>query len=392
MRASDDYPEELPRTEDSAVSSYQGHVEKNVARQRGSFRSHLGSFLGVNTMLFVIWLATGGGFPWFLIPLFGWGIGLSSHYGALRSAEEEYRNLRLLGRVRRNVANVYRKLAKNRRSWNGHLVSTAATSALLLVINGITYSGFPWALIPIAGMGIGLFSHYPTFRSKERRLLKQLAAEGVDTQRLEGGSLLFRRGLLARGPGARPLGESTAAASTPTSGELGASGTPAAEAARLRESILANLKTEEAEGSLGPNFRETLDGFVRQVTELSQSRGEIERIMSEIPTEALRKDLLDLKRKREAAESERLRSEYDRSIAELQRQEESHKSLKEDIEMIDLRIRSALNGLRQISVDLVRLRSAARGGEADNAEALRRKSQELSGYLKDLQEAYEELD
>ena len=393
MRDEDNYPEELPRSDDSAVSSYQAHVERNVARQRGSFRSHLGSFLGVNAMLVVIWAVTGAGFPWFLIPLFGWGIGLSSHYGQRTSAEAEYRNLRLLGRVNRNVANLYRKLAKNRRSWTGHLVSTTATSMLLLVINGITWSGFPWALIPIAAMGIGLFSHFPTFRSKERRLLRQLAEEGVDVRRLERGTPLFRRRLLTSGGSSPSRHGSETAAGTPrrsASGSVPPAG-PEQEAERLRESILANLGEEEKE-IVGSDFREALDGFVSQVKRLTATREEIEQILSDIPTEALQRDLLALKKRRDAAESERMRKEYERSIDELERQESSYASLREDLEMIDLRTRSALNGLKQINIDLVRMRSATRGGEEGTAEELRSKSAELTRYLTDLHAAYEELE
>ena len=33
----------------------------------------------VQILLFVIWLAVGGGFPWFLIVLVAWGIGLAVH-------------------------------------------------------------------------------------------------------------------------------------------------------------------------------------------------------------------------------------------------------------------------------------------------------------------------
>ena len=33
----------------------------------------------VNLLLFVIWLTTGAGFPWFVFPLFGWLVGLAAH-------------------------------------------------------------------------------------------------------------------------------------------------------------------------------------------------------------------------------------------------------------------------------------------------------------------------
>ena len=49
-----------------------------VARQR-VFWVHVILWTMVNLMLFVIWLVTGAGFPWFVFPALGWGVGLAAH-------------------------------------------------------------------------------------------------------------------------------------------------------------------------------------------------------------------------------------------------------------------------------------------------------------------------
>lgn len=43
------------------------------------FRLHLTVYLVVNTMLIVIWAATGAGYFWPIWPIAGWAIGLASH-------------------------------------------------------------------------------------------------------------------------------------------------------------------------------------------------------------------------------------------------------------------------------------------------------------------------
>ena len=43
---------------------------------RREFRLHLAVFLLVNTMLIIIWAATGAGYFWPIWPIGGWGIGL----------------------------------------------------------------------------------------------------------------------------------------------------------------------------------------------------------------------------------------------------------------------------------------------------------------------------
>ncbi|MVM30261.1 hypothetical protein GO755_09465 [Spirosoma sp. HMF4905] len=79
------------------------------AKARVGFRMHLRTYLIVNTGLWLIWAFTnfafqssghhGFIFPWPFFAMFGWGIGLASHYFAVyhnseRSMiEEEYQKL-----------------------------------------------------------------------------------------------------------------------------------------------------------------------------------------------------------------------------------------------------------------------------------------------------------
>jgi hypothetical protein len=81
--------------------------QKARARAGGkiSFYIHFSVYVGVNLMLFFIWLFAGGltgTFPWFLFPLVFWGIGVVVHYMSVftyssyydRMTEEEYRKLK----------------------------------------------------------------------------------------------------------------------------------------------------------------------------------------------------------------------------------------------------------------------------------------------------------
>lgn len=47
------------------------------------FRIHASVFLAVNLLLLVTWFGTGAGYPWFIYPFLGWGIGLVAHYAAV---------------------------------------------------------------------------------------------------------------------------------------------------------------------------------------------------------------------------------------------------------------------------------------------------------------------
>ena len=49
------------------------------AEAKLGFYIHLAVYSGVNVLLFFIWWFRGG-FPWFVFPLLGWGVGLLAHY------------------------------------------------------------------------------------------------------------------------------------------------------------------------------------------------------------------------------------------------------------------------------------------------------------------------
>ena len=54
-------------------------AKKRVKAKR-EFFSHLTAYIAVNILLIIIWALTGAGFPWFLFPLCGWGIGVFFHF------------------------------------------------------------------------------------------------------------------------------------------------------------------------------------------------------------------------------------------------------------------------------------------------------------------------
>ncbi len=81
------------------------------AEEKVDFLIHFTMYICVNALLVGIWFFTGGSgwftggeglFPWFIFPLFGWGIGLVAHFfGAFASpgltdrfVEKEYERLK----------------------------------------------------------------------------------------------------------------------------------------------------------------------------------------------------------------------------------------------------------------------------------------------------------
>src|SRR3954451_12950706 len=67
--------------DDFARAAFREQEAKRILRRR-VFYLHLSIYLMTNLFLVVIWALTGAGFPWFVFPLFGWGIGLVAHGAA----------------------------------------------------------------------------------------------------------------------------------------------------------------------------------------------------------------------------------------------------------------------------------------------------------------------
>ena len=54
-------------------------AKKRVEDKKG-FYIHFAIYIAVNIMLVIIWSVTRDGFPWFVFPLGGWGIGILFHF------------------------------------------------------------------------------------------------------------------------------------------------------------------------------------------------------------------------------------------------------------------------------------------------------------------------
>jgi uncharacterized membrane protein len=64
--------------DDFALAAFREREARQILRRR-AFLVHLSVYAAVNVMLIGVWALAGGGFPWFLFPLMGWGVGVVAH-------------------------------------------------------------------------------------------------------------------------------------------------------------------------------------------------------------------------------------------------------------------------------------------------------------------------
>jgi hypothetical protein len=257
------------------------------------------------------------------------------------------------------------------------------TMILLATINVITSPGFPWSLIPIGAMSIGLVTHRRTSSIRERQMVQELIDDGVAEDVLAPRAAVGRR--LLRG-GTANRGASRGAAGTPDAT------TPGAHARAVRDEILAHVTAvPELADRLGDDFQSVLDTYVSQIETLAAARAELTSLVESIPIAQLEADHSETTKRIETAADDRMRHEYESHRAQIERQRHSYSELITEQEMLRLRMSSALNALTQLRIDVQRARTTRTNAELSGADALRERSEDLRSYLADLRAAYEEL-
>ena len=64
--------------DDFARAAFREREARQILRRR-AFLVHLAVWAAVNALLVAVWAINGGGHPWFVYPLLGWGIGIAAH-------------------------------------------------------------------------------------------------------------------------------------------------------------------------------------------------------------------------------------------------------------------------------------------------------------------------
>ncbi|HRZ90068.1 MAG TPA: hypothetical protein P5117_11375, partial [Spirochaetia bacterium] len=243
--------------------------------------------------------------------------------------------------------------------------------ALLFTIHAVaTPLVFPWWLIPSGIMAISWVSHAIAYASARRRLESKLFKEaGVG-----GWRDLFRIGKTRK---------AAARASGPYASLY-------AEAEAAKEAIVAQVKAAGKDSPFDKELIPSLEEYVGQVRLLTQTVNEIDSIIDAIPMKDLAKDKAELRGKLEGSVNSSLKSEYARSVEEIERQEKSFQDLQDQREVLHLRLKSSVNSLKQMQLDMARYRANPDLAQSASLDQVRSRTGELSKYLEDLRKGYEE--
>ncbi len=361
-------PEDLKHPDGTPLSAFQVYKRKRIRQAnqaRGGWVGHLIPFVAVNGFLFLLYLGlTPGAHPWFLYPLFGWGIGVVSHWTSVWAARKTAEELERFDDLGDEDFEVVKKYQNDRGGFWTHLTSNAAVSALLLMIWTITTpGGFPWPLIPIGGMAIGVFSHLGPFLSRRAEFRERWRA-------LSAGTAAPPKKAKKVEPDADPL---------------------VTKAKSLRDSILTQAGAMGDRNPFGEDMTPTLDNYVRQIGELSAIEKEIAQVVASFDSRDLETQESSIRERIASTGSDTLKREYEKSLVEIGKQKKSFADLAEQQEILNLRIKSAMGNLQQMQIDLARIKGLSDGHQGRSFLSLKDRSEELSRYLEDYREGLKEV-
>lgn len=362
-----------PGTEDleSDFNRYRDRVEDKSRKTVGGFMGNLLSFVGVNALLWYINTRFAPGFMWAAIVTAGWGTGVVSNFFAMLRGRAKIDELERMPALGGESLDAYKKLNRVRDSMAMHTASLLSVPALLFTINLLTSPGFLWAAIPSGIMALSFLGHLASYPVTKNGLVKKIL-------RLEGAPSW--RELLAGGRERR----NAAKAAGPYAGLY-------ADAVAARDDIARAIKADKAYAAeFGKDMLPSLDRYVGQVKLLTQSINEIDELVAGIPLADLAKDKAEMQKKMGASDSSSLKAEYKRSIEEIERQEKASKELEDQREVLKLRLSSSVNSLKQLKLDMARMKALPQSSEHEAIEEIRRKASVMAGYLDDLKAGYDE--
>jgi len=351
----------------SAFRIYKQKKLRDGKRAQTGFRGHFFPFVAVNGFLaFLYFSLTPGGHPWFLYPLFGWGIGLLSHWSTVKSAKASAREVERIEDASDEDFQVLKKFQEARGAFSAHFASNLGVSLLLLMIWVITGGGFPWPLIVIGAMAIGVFSHLGGYLGKRSAYFD------------------IRKSLTSGSSKPTKKGKNTPVAEPEVD--------PLVKKARaLRDSIVSQAQGMKGGNPFGEDMTLTLDNYVLQIGELSAIEQELARVVTSFNPKDLDVEEASLKGKIEATGSATLKQAYEKSLAEVGKQRQSFDDLAEQQEILNLRIKSALGNLQQMQVDLARIKGLSDGQKEGSFLSIKERSEELSRYIEDYREGLKEI-
>lgn len=347
-------------------------IIKKANKAMIGFNAHAVVYGAVNALVLVIYFLTMPfGHPWFFYVLGGWGIGLLSHFQYVRNRKKDKEQILPIKNLNPEQIAALRKLQKSESAFRQHRTAFASFTGFIFGVNMITYPKFLYFLFPVMAWGVGLAAHWTVYRAKKKYLTEELTEAGLSWSDIK------------KHKGTQYTGHT--ATSRYREKHI--------EALQIKKELLEQLQNDrDLQHHLGGELETLLSTFTKQIDELIQRDSVLNDVLSKVSEEEVDKALVSMKAKLNQTDDSFLKGEYEKTIKQYEGQKKSITELKNAKEVISLRVNSALTLLKQMQIDVARMKNIAIVGEPPSLLQLREKSSEISTYLDDLKQSYFELD
>ncbi|PKL05706.1 MAG: hypothetical protein CVV53_08110, partial [Spirochaetae bacterium HGW-Spirochaetae-9] len=323
----------MPST--AAFNKYRSELSTKAGKIRRGLIADILSFLTINPILWYINLNYASGFRWAPIVTIFWGFGVVESILSAFRVSRQAREAEALPDLDESQTKELKSIHKARDSIGKHFLNALSIPAGLFYLNMTFDKANPWFIIPTAIFAvtfvIHLIGYMTTGPGRSRRFFEKL---GIGRRRKDLKEAKKRR-------------ESVGV-------ELGAYAEIYRSAQESAMDIEASLSSSDPKDAA--EMKPQLEGYLKQVLLLAKTANELDAIIGEIPMADLEKDKAALRIKLEGAQVS-MKTEYEGSIAEIEKQEESFKALAEQREVIDLRLRSSVSQLQQLKMELARAKA-----------------------------------
>lgn len=326
----------------------------------------------------------GGGVPWLQLLSSVWGLSVLESIVGTAMTSRQAREIEGLENLDRGQTRELKSINEQKKSVKERVFGTLRLAAIMSFVGFGLKTWVPWASLPVSAADQALIATLvttlPVGISALVTVIKLISFLATNPRRHRKLFEAIRE---------NPSPELTEEVADSDVGDLGAYRAIYDEAVDSANDIENELKKTDA--ALAAEISPELKKYKGQVLQLATSAHEIDRLTGEIPMEALMRDKAVLREKLAQA-SPALRKEYEGSIAEIEKQESSFKTLGDQKEIINLRLRSSVNQINQLRLDIAKTKAASSGAGTQGASALdglHRRFEELARNAEDLNQGLE---
>ncbi len=380
------------RLPDSRAGRLLDKLRHRARTRRGGWHTHLATAGAVSGFLAFLNLVTPSSHPWVLYVAGAWIIPLTVHGIIRRRRDHLQQKLESRPWLSDTVFRPFRRLHRGASAFRLVAGIAGSTSLYLVMINLLTGAPF-WAPIPVASLAFPVVLLFGIFRARGRRLMEEIEElGGLEVGELEMAPPIgSNRGPEsgrdeARAPGAAAARSTAGAAFAPGTDSPGELDNPVLKAGRVAENLRPLL---EHAGAHKADLERAVENVLEEVAKLAALEDEFRRASASISVEELERDRALVEARLADAEHADTHRHYEASLRQIDRQLQSYRELNRRREVLQLRLRTAVNSLHQLHMDLVAVKGEAALAGADGLFA--RKSDELADYLSDLRASYDEL-